>query len=430
MLRCLLLVSRSGCIQRRTPGPVLLGHFVVSTFASIAGESLERRRRLIEQENARRRAEGLATIAAPAGPESDAERRARLIRQQQEYAASVGAAPAPAPTSAAPGSGWAVDWQAVRQDLLDLMNSDLTYDDGTYAPLFIRLAWHSSGTYQARDNSGGSSGAGMRFPDGHEIRDPENAGLDLAMHFLEPIKNKYPGLSYSDLWILAALVGIEKTGGPNIEFRLGRKDSAHPSEAPANGRLPGAEYGTREGLDAEGRVNGWENLAQHVRDVFYRMGFNDREIVALLCGGHVYGRCHYERSGYMGPWVAEPWKFSNEYAADMIDDEWICVGNDTLVDGKPIDQRVRPAPGRRQYVSKMTGSHAPDSSPTKNEIPQMMLVSDMVLLWDANFKQHLEVFAEDEEALKVEFGAAYKKLTELGVGSMDVCPYAKMAAAY
>jgi macrodomain Ter protein organizer (MatP/YcbG family) len=137
------------------------------------------------------------------------------------------------------------------------------------------------------------------------------------------------------------------------------------------------------------------------------MGFSDKEIVALLCGGHAYGRCHKGYSGYEGIWIATPTEFSNEYAADMLEDEWVCVTHDTLIDGQPVDERVRPAEGKRQYVSKNAGTHAKSDA-----VPQMMLVSDMVLLWDAEFKTHLQVYADSLPALREDFGHAYKKLTE------------------
>ncbi|EED87450.1 predicted protein [Thalassiosira pseudonana CCMP1335] len=241
-----------------------------------------------------------------------------------------------------------------------------SWDDGSLAPIFIRLAWHSSGTYDAASNTGGSNGAGMRFAT--EAADPENAGLEVARSFLEPVKAKFPQISYSDLWILAAYVGLEHTGGPMIEFHSGRVDHV-------------------DDMDPEtGTVKGWEGLCTHVRnEVFYRMGFNDQEIVALLCGGHVYGRCHPNFSGYAGPWVEHPTQFSNEYAADMIEDDW------TL------------------FVNKVHGK-------IDNEPNQMMLLSDMILAWDPAFRQYLEVYAEDEDRLKSDFGAAFKKLTELGCG--------------
>ena len=270
----------------------------------------------------------------------------------------------------------------VRAELMEMMDNP-SWDDGTLAPIFIRLAWHSSGTYDAATATGGSNGAGMRFET--EAADPENAGLHSARAFLEPVKKKFPGISYSDLWILAAYVGIEYTGGPKIPFRPGRVDFVSEvaptfpyqagSPATCGSRLPGAEKYITEGVDAEGRPKGWEGLCTHIRDeVFYRMGFGDREIVALLCGGHVYGRCHPTSSGYAGAWVEYPDRWSNEYATDMLEDEWRLVDNsDTWLDAQGSAE-LRPAAGRQQYVNQCP-MHAGAASEDAN---QMMLVSDMV----------------------------------------------------
>lgn len=224
------------------------------------------------------------------------------------------------------------------------------WDDGTYAPLFIRLAWHSSGTYDKATGTGGSNGAGMRYA--VEAGDPENAGLGKAREILAAVQKTFSWLSVADLWILAAYVAIEKTGGPVIDFRGGRVD-APEEKAVAPGRLPGAEKGIAAewDVDEEGRMKGWENLAQHIREVFGRMGLSDKEAVALIVGGHVYGRCHTNNSGYAGAWVENPTLFTNEYAADLIGDKWIPVTNDTrMPDGGPVPEEVRPAPGKRQYI--------------------------------------------------------------------------------
>jgi len=494
-------------------------------------------------------------------------------------------------------------YEVVRDDLRKLMTSP-DWDDGSYAPILIRLAWHSSGTYCPVAGNGGSNGATMRYD--KEAKDPENKYLENARSLLEPIKVKHSWISYADLWILASYVALETTCGPRIKFTGGRMDAAE-EKAVTPGRLPEAEHGLAAGMevDEDGRLKGWENVAAHVRQVFGRMGFKDREAVALLCGGHVYGRCHPQEtaSGYAGAWVENPTMFSNEYAADMVGDKWIAVTHDTVMpDGGQVPEEVRPAVGRRQYIdlSKYEGEdseaeqeaavasdvkdyppgryrclsqwvncreEADVSSPIVgrflenqelsivtvkiigteirglaehggwvsivnssgkrlwerkpgdlasslrpgryrarsqsgakvfseavvagpsfgtlqvgdefdvdkivfvpavegskeaimgrlsrqpgyvvihgddglqcekivegyNEKPrkplkgqtghQMMLVSDMVLLWDAEFRQHLEVFAEDEELLKKEFGEAFKKLTELGCPwSKDGCP--------
>mmetsp|Transcript_55304 Transcript_55304/g.103727 ORF Transcript_55304/g.103727 Transcript_55304/m.103727 type:complete len:591 (-) Transcript_55304:228-2000(-) len=488
-------------------------------------------------------------------------------------------------------------YEVVREDICKAMNAP-EWDDGSYAPILIRLAWHSSGTYCKADGSGGSNGATMRHA--LEANDPENAYLENARSLLEPVKAKHPWISYADLWILASYVALEKTNGPRIAFTGGRVD-APEEKAVAPGRLPGAEHGLADGMevDEEGRLKGWENLAAHIRKVFGRMGITDKEAVALICGGHVYGRCHPESSasGYAGAWVEMPTLFSNEYAADMVGDKWIAVQHDTVMpDGGQVPEEVRPAPGKRQYIdlTKYEGEEeeaaqdAPDAkeyppgrykclsqwvncheqpdieSPIQgrfvqdeelsflavkvfgkdirglaerggwtslasgggtplfervgdlepvllqgryrtrmasgvpvletpsvsssevgrlkageevnvdevlveskdgsdlvilgrlvnhgctgwvalysdglvceqivegyNEKPrrplkgqtghQMMLVSDMVLLWDAEFRKHLEAYAEDEDLLKLEFGEAFKKLTELG------CPWSKDA---
>ena len=112
-------------------------------------------------------------------------------------------------------------YDEVRSELANILDNP-SWDDGSLAPIFIRLAWHSSGTYDAATGTGGSNGAGMRFES--EAADPENAGLEVARAFLEPVRKKFPNVSYSDLWILAAYVGLEYTGGPVIDFRGGRVD--------------------------------------------------------------------------------------------------------------------------------------------------------------------------------------------------------------
>jgi len=243
-----------------------------------------------------------------------------------------------------------IEYQALRADLTSLMESP-EWDDGSYAPLLIRLAWHSSGTYDRSDGSGGSNnGATMRHD--KEANDPDNAGLGKARQLLESVQARYPGLSHADLWILASYVAIEVTGGPRIRFTGGRVD-AGPEKAIAPGRLPNPEKGLADGfnVDSEGRLEGWANNAQHIRDVFGRMGLCDREIVVLMCGGHMYGRCHPESSGYAGAWVENPTFFSNEYPADLIGDRWQAVTCDTrLADGGLVPEEVRPSPGKRQYI--------------------------------------------------------------------------------
>ena len=179
-------------------------------------------------------------------------------------------------------------------------------DDGTsIGPTLIRLAWHASGTYSVHDKTGGSNGATMRFS-------PEkdwgaNAGLGGARAFMEPIA-KRNGMSMADAWTLAGVAAIENMGGPAIPWRSGRTDSSSPTKVP-DGRLPDADKGSPAKTNS------------HLRDIFYKMGFNDREIVALS-GAHAIGRCHENATGYWGPWTFAETTFSNEYYRLLLEEKW------------------------------------------------------------------------------------------------------------
>ena len=179
----------------------------------------------------------------------------------------------------------AADLPKVKEAILEIIENDMEKrGDGTslYGTL-IRLAWHASGTYAAADDSGGSNGARMRF--NPEASWGANAGLGVARQALEPVKAKFPHLSYADLYTYAGVVAVEEAGGPQIPYATGRTDFDDGATSPPDGRLPDADKGSRP------------KTIQHVRDIFYRMGFNDQEIVALL-GAHAMGRCHTDRSGY------------------------------------------------------------------------------------------------------------------------------------
>jgi len=152
-------------------------------------------------------------------------------------------------------------------------------------PFAVRLAWHSSGTYDPNGiPTGGSDGATMLFAP--EITDDANAGLALMQTILRSVRETFPDLSIADLWTMAGTQAIKLCGGPDIPFRYGRMDAPDGSHCPPNGRLPDAAQG-----------------AQHLRDVFYRMGFDDRGIVALS-GAHVSFRkkrlplCCFYRENY------------------------------------------------------------------------------------------------------------------------------------
>ncbi|KAF0686968.1 Aste57867_21260 [Aphanomyces stellatus] len=258
----------------------------------------------------------------------------------------------------------AVDVAKIRAEIATLIEKD-----NYLGPTLVRLAWHASGTYSKKDNSGGSKGGTIRFDP--EINHGANAGLDTAVEKLESIKLRYPGISYADLYVLAGVTAIAEMGGPEVTFRLGRQDAASGAECTPDGRLPDADKGTKP------------NTINHVREIFYRMGFNDREIVALI-GAHAVGRCYPTRSGYSGPWTRAEWTFSNEYYRELLENKW------TLKKWK----------GPEQYTDP-TGE-------------LMMLPADMAFIWDPEFKQYVELYAKDEDLWHKDFAKAFQKLTENG----------------
>ncbi len=232
-------------------------------------------------------------------------------------------------------------------------------------PIAMRVAWHASGTYDKTDGTGGSDGATMRFEP--EISDEANEGLLIVRDMLHEVKEKYPELSEADVWTLAGSLAIEFMGGPEVPHRFGRVDDEDGSRCPAHGRLPDASQG-----------------AEHLREVFYRMGFNDRDIVALS-GGHTVGRCHKVRSGYDGAWTHNSLEFDNSYFKNLVNLEW-----------KP-----REWDGEFQYTDTDTET-------------LVMLPTDMALIEDDQFRPFAELYARDQEAFFEDFKNAYARLMALG----------------
>ncbi|KAK9371234.1 heme peroxidase [Lipomyces kononenkoae] len=257
------------------------------------------------------------------------------------------------------------DYNAVRNAIRKII-PQASYDDGSAGPVLVRLAWHASGTYDKKSGTGGSNGATMRFK--LEAEDEANNGLEYARKFLDPVKKQFPWISYSDLWTLAGVVAIEYMGGPDVDWKPGRVDDVDEQYVPPNGRLPDATKGE-----------------DHIRSVFYRLGFNDQEIVALS-GAHNLGRCHGERSGFEGPWVPMPTRFSNTYFKLLLRSQW---------------HRRKNSVGVEQYNDE------------DNEL--MMLPTDMALVKDPKFKPWVEKYANDKDAFYKDFAAAFGKLLELGV---------------
>jgi len=261
----------------------------------------------------------------------------------------------------------------LRTAIIDILEN-YDYDDGSIGPVLVRLAWHTSGTYCHKTKTGGSTGATMRFAP--EKTDDANNGLEHARAFLEPIKKQFPEVTYADLWIFAGLVALEEMQGPHIRMRWGRKDEDEGCDTiPPNGRLPDGALG-----------------AQHVRDIFYRMGFSDQEIVALVGGGHSIGRCHADRSGFEGPWTFSPTTFSNEYFRLLLEEKW-------------TKRRWR---GNKQFEDSSTKS-------------LMMLPTDMAMRDDPEFRKWSEVYSNDSQRFYKDFASAFKKLVENGFNDKRSC---------
>ncbi|CAK5265493.1 unnamed protein product, partial [Mycena citricolor] len=257
------------------------------------------------------------------------------------------------------------DYQKVYNKIAELFDEAGDYDDGSYGPVVLRLAWHSSGTYDVETKTGGSNYATMRFEP--ESLHGANAGLDLARGLMEKIKAEFPWISYGDLWTLGGVAAVQEMAGPKVPWRAGRIDGTIEKVTP-DGRLPDATQG-----------------AAHLRAIFYRMGFNDQEIVALS-GAHALGRCHSTRSGFEGPWTFSPTTLTNDYFKLLFSESWVW----------------KKWSGPKQLEDKSTRS-------------LMMLPTDYVVVSDKSFKKFAKAYADDNELFFKDFSAVVAKLFELGV---------------
>ena len=255
------------------------------------------------------------------------------------------------------------------------------YDDGSYGPLLLRLAWHSSALYDGAEHPiGGSNGATQRFEPERDYHD--NRGLALAREILEPVKASW-NISYSDLWILAGYEAVEALGGPHIEMAWGRVD-ATADQAP-------------EICPPEERFPLWDDSSETIREKFARMGFSDRAIVALI-GAHTVGKAHPENMGFpFRNWDNTPVLFDNQYFQFLIEGP--------TGPGSGWREVVEPDPTRPGEITWFE----PD--------PRggwLMLPSDIMLRDDPQFRLHADEFLASESSFHESFAMAFKRVTELG----------------
>lgn len=364
----------------------------------------------------------------------------------------------------APASGFAealaaVDFDQVRTDLKDLFTSSVDAwpsDYGNYAPLFVRLAWHNSGSYRTSDGRGGVEGARQRFEPERSWAD--NTNLDKARSLLWPVKKKYGlGLSWGDLIVLAGNTAIESMGGPVLGFCAGRVDDADGSASaelgpspeqelrepcPVNGECETPLGSTTIGLiylNPEGPMAKPlpEKSALEVRDTFGRMSMNDTETVALIGGGHAFGKTHGAcpsgagpspkeapenpwpglcgtgkgkdafTSGFEGPWTTNPTRWDNSYFKNLVDFEW--------------EAHKGPGGHFQWRVKGATPPLAPGPAGGQQEI--MMLTSDISLTKDPQgvYQKIVQTFASDLSAFEHAFAHAWYKLTTRDMGPVTRC---------
>ena len=353
-----------------------------------------------------------------------------------------------------------LDLGALIADLTALMTDSQPWwpaDFGHYGGLFIRLAWHSAGTYRVSDGRGGAGGGQQRFAPLNSW--PDNANLDKARRLLWPIKQKYGAkISWADLYVLVGNVALESMGFKTFGFAGGRADTWEPEElywGPEGSWLGDERYsGERQLHNTLGAVqmgliyvnpegpNGNPDplgSARDIRETFARMAMNDEETVALIAGGHTFGKTHgagdpsligpepeggaiedqglgwrsRHGSGFGadtitgGPevtWSQTPTRWSNHYFDNLFGFEW---------------ELTQSPAGAKQWRAKAAEPTIPDAhDPAKTHVPTM-LTSDLALRFDPAYEKISRRFHENPEAFADAFARAWFKLTHRDMGPIQ-----------
>jgi len=353
-----------------------------------------------------------------------------------------------------------LDLEAVKKDLYELMTDSQDWwpaDFGHYGPLFIRMAWHSAGTYRTGDGRGGAGAGSQRFAPLNSW--PDNANLDKARRLLWPIKQKYGSkISWADLMILAGNCALESMGFKTFGFGGGREDVWEPEED--------IYWGTESKWLDDKRYSGDRNLenplaavqmgliyvnpegpngnpdplaaAKDIRETFARMAMNDEETVALIAGGHTFGKTHGAGdASLVGPepeaapieeqglgwksrfgtgkggdaitsgleviWTTTPTKWSNNFFRNLFDYEW---------------ELTKSPAGAQQWQPKhgAGAGTVPDAhDPSKRRAPTM-LTTDLALRFDPAYEKISRRFYENPDQLADAFARAWFKLTHRDMG--------------
>ncbi|MBD62812.1 MAG: catalase/peroxidase HPI [Gammaproteobacteria bacterium] len=353
-----------------------------------------------------------------------------------------------------------LDYGALKKDLNDLMTDSQEWwpaDYGHYGPFFIRMTWHAAGTYRTGDGRGGGGTGAQRFAPLNSW--PDNGNLDKARRLLWPIKQKYgKKISWADLLILAGNVAIESMGGKTFGFGGGRPDIWAPEEDinwgaetewltnerysgvrdlanPLGAVQMGLIYVNPQGPDGDP-----DPLAsgRDVRETFARMAMNDEETVALVAGGHTFGKGHGAgpedhvqsepegaplenmgfgwqsshvsgkgvdtiTSGFEGAWTADPIKWDNGYFDLLFGYEW---------------EKVETPAGKIVWhaIDQKEEDMAPDAADPSKRVPTMMTTADMSMREDPEYRKISKRFHEKPEEFADAFARAWFKLLHRDMG--------------
>jgi len=354
-----------------------------------------------------------------------------------------------------------IDYAALKQDLTELMTDSQEWwpaDYGHYGPFFIRMTWHAAGTYRTGDGRGGGGTGAQRFAPLNSW--PDNGNLDKARRLLWPVKQKYGNaISWADLLILAGNVAIESMGGKTFGFGGGRPDIWHPEEDIYWGAedewLGDNRYAeTRQSLEnplaavqmgliyvnPQGPNGNPDPLlsGQDVRETFARMAMNDEETVALVAGGHTFGKMHGAgddalvgpepegspieaqgfgwssthksgkgvdtiTSGLEGPWTANPTQWDNGYFDLLFKYEW--------------ELTKSPAGANIWHpVNVNEADKAPEVDGSDVKVMPTMNTADIAMVTDPEYRKISEKFHKDPEAFADAFARAWFKLLHRDMG--------------
>ena len=354
----------------------------------------------------------------------------------------------------------ALDLDAVKSDIDTLLTTSQDWwpaDFGNYGPFFIRMSWHAAGTYRTLDGRGGGAGGQMRFDPLNSW--PDNGNLDKARRLLWPVKQKYgASLSWGDLMILAGNVALENMGFETYGFAGGRTDEWEPDivywgpelemlasdRHEKDGKLKRPLGATHMGLiyvNPEGPRGKPDPVgsARNIRVAFGRMAMNDEETVALIAGGHTFGKMHGAHkpgscvgaepaaadvsqqglgwkskcgkghsedtvtSGLEGAWTQAPTRWTTLYLQNLLNLEW---------------EETRSPGGAIQWVptDKALHNSVPDAHVEGKTNPPVMTTADLALKFDPQYKAIAERFLADPDQYQLAFAKAWYKLTHRDMG--------------